>query len=91
MDNKIEAIFLKPRFYNNKFYKNKEIVKMNKKDFDFYYYLSIVDFNIKHTKNEIDLNELSYRDLQKKCKDKNIIAVGTKEELLNNLKKSGGV
>lgn len=72
--------------YKGKEYQKGDIVRMTQRDFFSYKEFGIVNFCYDDGENnKKKLNEMSYRELQKECKRKNIIAVGTKQELISNL------
>jgi hypothetical protein len=87
----MKAIFLKESTYKGKKYNKYDIVDMSLKDFNAYKKLYIVDYAIRYNINrKEDYNNMSYRDLQKICKNKNLYAVGTKEDLIKTLESQEG-
>lgn len=80
----MKAIFLKSTSYKGKQYNKNDIIEMSEKDFKAFKEFFLIDYAIKYN-SENKANDMSYRNLQKMCKDKNLYAVGTKEELIKRL------
>lgn len=85
----INVCFLKDGIYRGIKYKKDETIKMSQLDLKSYIDCKVVKIAIpvkeKH-QNSIKFENMAYRDLQKLCKEKGIIAVGKKEELIKLLK-----
>lgn len=87
----MKAIFLKESTYRGKKYYKNDIVDMSEKEFKAYKELYIIDYAIKYNFNhEKNFDKMAYRELQKLCKDKNLYAVGTKDDLIKTLKSQEG-
>lgn len=87
----MKAIFLKEAMYRGKKYNKNDIVDMSQKEFYAFKEFNVVDYAIKYNiDSKKKLIDMSYRELQKICKDKNLYAVGTKEELVERLKHQEG-
>lgn len=76
-----KVIFKKQRYYQGILHEVGDIVLMEKKDIKAYIDVFAIDyyFDNLHKKYE----DMTYKDLQQLCKNKNIPAVGKKEELIN--------
>lgn len=79
--------FLKNRFYRGKEYKTGDIINMLSSDLQAYVDCKVIKVlgpdKSKNIKN--DYSKLSYKKLQKICKNKNISAVGTRDKLITSL------
>ena len=82
---KIKVEFLKERYYRNKQYFPGDIVEMCESEIDMYLELKVVKYSFDNNEKTIDLENMPYRELQQLCKNKNIRAVGTREELIDSL------
>jgi hypothetical protein len=82
----MQVIFLKEAYYRNKKYKKNDIIDISEIDVKAYLECKVVKLYVAIKKKlQKPLNELSYRELQAKCKNKRIPAVGTKEDLIISL------
>lgn len=79
--------FTKKRFYEGKEYNKGDIIKMNAKDSKAYFNSNSIKYYIP-SKNKLDFEGMTYKQLQLLCKKHNIPAVGKKEELINSLKEN---
>lgn len=78
--------FLKKGFYRGKLYEKGSIAEISRLDVKAFMDCKVVKMYIPVRQNPLKpLEELSYRELQKKCKAKKIPAVGTKEDLIISL------
>lgn len=84
--------FLKNGCYRGIYYQKDSTIDMSELDVKSYIDCRVVKIaipvNEKH-QNSIKFENMSYRDLQKLCKEKGIIALGKKEELIKLLKEQG--
>jgi hypothetical protein len=78
----MQVEFIKERYYKNKLYKSGDIVDMPQNIFKTYQKFKTV----KPYHKIKSLDDLSYKELQKRCKEKNLPAVGTRELLILSLK-----
>lgn len=83
----IRVKFLKNRFYRGKNYKPGDIVKILSNDLQAYIDCGVVKVlgADKGKNKKVDYNKLTYKELQRYCKNKNIPAVGTRESLIASL------
>lgn len=83
----IRVKFLKKRFYRGKQYNIGDIENILSNDLQAYLDCKVVKvLGADKTKNKnIDYNNFSYKELQKMCKNKNIPAVGKRNELIASL------
>lgn len=84
------VICLKNTRYKNTNYIKGDIIKMSTLDIKVYIECGIVKIcHVPETQKKIDYTKLSYNQLRKACKNKNIPAIGTKETMITNLSKTG--
>lgn len=85
----MKVIFLKDGYYRNVHYEKGSIVEMSEIDSKAYIECKIVEIEIQTKRKKGNLKnveDMSYRELQKHCRINNLIAVGTKEKLASSLK-----
>lgn len=87
----MRVIFLKDSYYRNKKYFTGQFAEMSEIDIKAYIdckTVKLMNSVKKGLKKPVKANyeNMSYRDLQRICKRKNITAVGKKEELISFLK-----
>jgi hypothetical protein len=89
----LKVIFLKNGYYRGVYYKKDSTIDISELDIKAYIDCKVVKRicpvkkNINHVKS-IQFENMSYKDLQKICKAKNLMAVGKKAELINLLKQN---
>lgn len=83
MKKNVNLKFTRDRYYNGKLYKTNEIAKMTMDEAKPYleYHSGIIVNPVK----KLLFSDMTYKALQKLCKDKNIDATGKKEELIKKL------
>lgn len=80
--------FVKERFYKNKRHSIGSIVAMNMEDSKIYINAGAVKYYKKPPRSK-NPEDMGYKQLQLLCKKNNLKAVGSKEELIVQLKEKG--
>lgn len=71
-------------FYRGNQYKKDDVIEISEIDVKAFLECKVVEIYIEK-KEKKDINEMTYKELQKKCKEKNLQAVGKKNDLIASL------
>jgi CxxC motif-containing protein len=81
----VKVKFLKGNhFYRGNQYKKDDVIEISEIDVKAFLECKVVEIYIEKKKKK-DINEMTYRELQKECKEKNLQAVGKKNDLIASL------